>query len=298
MLARGLTDPGFVRRLNHEYRKNGWWTRIADDPDLFVAIRQNYLNVYYRGASLMMLTHQAGKLVGKSHFKYLVRNELDANAYISSIDGQFALNDIGATGFLFDSYDHIEGMKRTASLYAGDEKKGVDAIRRANKNVLDVEVAFASGNPLTVPGSKVPRVDLMAVAETSDGVELVFVEAKLFNNKEVRSKGNAPVPVLEQIQRYERELQRQETDILMAYHQACENLRDLQGTGLDRQRDAALTFLNARTRSVSKKVRLAVFGFDDDQKHGKRWEPHLKRLTDALDPWLLIRGNPEGLTIR
>ena len=36
----------FVDRLNREYSLDGWWKAIADDRELFVAIRDGYLNVY------------------------------------------------------------------------------------------------------------------------------------------------------------------------------------------------------------------------------------------------------------
>ena len=51
---RGLCDA-FVEVLNNEYGKGGWWRNLVDDKETFLAIRENYLNVYYRGNSLLKL---------------------------------------------------------------------------------------------------------------------------------------------------------------------------------------------------------------------------------------------------
>ena len=53
--SRGIRDK-FVKSLNDEYEKNTWWRRIADDPQLFIGIRENYLNVYFNGGSVLELS--------------------------------------------------------------------------------------------------------------------------------------------------------------------------------------------------------------------------------------------------
>jgi len=55
--TRHLGDP-FVDALNDCYQREGsWWRRIADDPDVFIAIRDGYLNVYVSGGSLLRVSH-------------------------------------------------------------------------------------------------------------------------------------------------------------------------------------------------------------------------------------------------
>ena len=50
---RGLKDE-FVEALNREYEKDGgWWKKIVDDPELFIGIREDYLNIYFHGSSLL-----------------------------------------------------------------------------------------------------------------------------------------------------------------------------------------------------------------------------------------------------
>jgi hypothetical protein len=47
---------------------------------------------------------------------------------------------------------------------------------------------------------------------------------------------------------------------------------------------------------VSEFVRLVVFGFDSDQRVGKVWSGHRKKLEGALDKRLLLKGDPQGFT--
>src|SRR5579864_4538077 len=58
-----------------------WWRAMTNDPELFIAPRDGYLNVYYRGNSLVRLTASScGQLLGEVHYKYLLKPELQ-NAY-------------------------------------------------------------------------------------------------------------------------------------------------------------------------------------------------------------------------
>jgi hypothetical protein len=67
---RGISQP-FVDRLNDEYDAEGWWKAIADDRELFIAIRDGYINVYWKGNSLLKLWQAGNDLVGEIHYKYL-----------------------------------------------------------------------------------------------------------------------------------------------------------------------------------------------------------------------------------
>jgi len=62
---RGLDDE-FAECLNTEYARGGWWRAFVDDRKLFVAIRDNRLNVYYRGCSLAEIWCEKGAVVGRT----------------------------------------------------------------------------------------------------------------------------------------------------------------------------------------------------------------------------------------
>ena len=68
--ARGLA-PAFVQELNDQYDQDAAWRAFVDDSDLYLAIRSGYVNIYYRGCSL--LKWEEGHSDWKIHYKYLVR---------------------------------------------------------------------------------------------------------------------------------------------------------------------------------------------------------------------------------
>ena len=138
---RGL-DGAFVTALNEEYEKGGWWQRFVNDEDIFIAIRKNRVNAYYRGCSLLKLDWKAGAIVGEVHYKYLLRPSL-AKPYLKVKDGEVHLPDDPKQLFQH-SIDDIGDLKRAAQPYAGEEKIGVHDILRSNHNILDVEIAFGA----------------------------------------------------------------------------------------------------------------------------------------------------------
>ena len=76
---RGL-DPEFVEKLNELYdQSDSWWRALVDDDDLFLAVRYNYINVYYLGCSLLKLMWKKPTkmaIVGETHYKYLLKPSL------------------------------------------------------------------------------------------------------------------------------------------------------------------------------------------------------------------------------
>ena len=82
----------------------------------------------------------------------------------------------------------LSKLKRAADLFSGMEKQGVHAIAQANENIVDVEIMLDATDLPTA--RDYPRIDIAAFEQRSDGVELVFWEAKLFANKELRASGS------------------------------------------------------------------------------------------------------------
>jgi hypothetical protein len=281
---RGLSDP-FVTALNVHYRSRGWLAAAFDDDELFVALRDEYLNVYYQGQSLARVTLQGGALVAETHYKYLLRDDVQPE-YVRLTGGAFA----PPAAPVLHSVADWSALKRAARAWVGEEKRGVERILRANPNVLDVEVAISDD-------SRADRIDLLALRDEGAGAELVFVEAKTFANPELRAAPGRPVPVLEQIGRYTTLLVKYEADLRRSYLRVSENLLALDGAALARRHPAARTALTAGSAlRVSSEPRLAIYGFDQDQKDGAVWAGHRVRLEQVLGKRLLLRGDPDGFT--
>ena len=285
---RGLS-PEFVEALNDEYAKNGWWRAMVDDTDLFVAIRDDRVNVYYRGCSLADVWMESGQVVGQTHYKYLLRPWVEP-AYIRFDEGKYDQRD--DVDLFVESPKEVRELKAAARPHAGEEKTGVHGIVGANSNILDVEIAFRRrGTEESNPSS--PRVDFAAVRESNGGGEVVFFEAKRFANRSaLRAEGSKQPDVIAQIEGYSRLLHENRKKVVKSYACVCSNLLDLHGMReRDVERHRLLERIANKPMSIDENVRLVVFGFDNDQKGGAAWERHIRPLCVLLgEDRVLLKG--------
>jgi len=178
VFRRGLSQP-FVDALRDEYEKDGWWRGMADHPDLFLAIRDDSLNLYYKGNSVLQLAYARDRLVGRTHYKYVL-NPSEKAPYVHWVDGR--MDREKSRPSLIENLDDPGAIVRASEPYVGEEKEGVHGIVQANPNVVDVEIAL---------GSEHLCLDFAAFQRKADGgVELRFFEAKLFGNKDLRAQGH------------------------------------------------------------------------------------------------------------
>ncbi len=291
---RGIS-PDFVGRLNDEYKRGGWWKAIADDPSLFIAIRDEYLNVYWKGNSLLRLWMQGNALAGAVHYKYLLRPEAKTTPYLQIEDGRFRLEN--PTDFFLDDVTDIADLRRAADVFAGEEKTGVHQIVMSNPNIIDVEVAFGAEDEQS--GAQVAqRIDFAALRHGKVGAELAFFEAKTFANPEIRASGRA-VPVFGQLKRYRQFLDGAQADLTSSYRKVCGNLLSLYGVS---KKFSALHSVfrdiseGASDLRISNDVRLVVFGYDRDPARGAIWAKHREKLQATLGHNLLLKGDPRNFT--
>lgn len=301
---RGL-KPELVNLLNEAYDRGGWWKDILDDHDLHIGIRNNYLNVYYQGNSLVLIKQGPGGLLGQTHYKYLLHPGKNLKPIISA-EGRIK----NLTGVFIDHLDkeNLKFMKRASSVYAGEEKKGIQWILKNNPNIIDMEIALTqeaekqegeemedleeTGRPTA------PRVDFAALQQVSDSVELVFFEAKLFSNKELRAKGKQDPPVIGQIEKYKDLIEKHMADIEKSYRRICQNLDELHGIPDGKNKIVQSVLQRGVSFTISSLPKLVIFGFDKDQKMGQVWrENHLIKLEEKLGTdRVLLKGDPKKFT--
>ncbi len=209
---RGL-DQEFVEKLNELYdQSDSWWRALVDDNDLFLAVRDNYVSVYYRGCSLLKLTWKPktgdGDIDGETHYKYLLKPSLPREkTHIAIVDGQPESQQL--EDMFIKNLADTDALKKATKRYAGPEKIGVHKIVLANWNIVDLEIAFP-GSSSDEADKSPPRMDLAALKKTDRGVEIVFFEAKHFsNNSALRASGDADPKVIGQIERYKNLLEEQ-----------------------------------------------------------------------------------------
>jgi hypothetical protein len=292
MFNRGISED-FVEALK------GWnhWEEIINDPDLFVAIRDEYINIYFQGCSLFKISYKE-QLVLETHYKYLVR-PIANHPYVAWVGDSPAIGDL--IDEVFVNVFDVEVLKRSSSSFAQPEKTGLHKILKCNGNVIDVEVALSpepEGDAYTADASiegrrAADRIDFAAIQKRDGKPCIVFFEAKRFENKELRSETHEP-RVIEQAKRYKDFIDKHLLDFRRSYGRVCKNLLDL---GLPRVDPLVVEAAgNPEHPQVDSDIRLLVFDFDQDQRDGKKWNEHKKPLEKYFEDRLLLKGSPSEFT--
>ncbi len=289
---RGLSKE-FVGALNDEYGNDGWWRNLVDDQETFLAIRGEYINVYYRGCSLLLLELKENRIVGSVDYKYLLRPDLhDGNRSIKILDGKPQIGEDCSHFFLGDLGD-VNDLKRAVEPYAGEEKIGVHKIILNNPNVVDTEIAISDNG-------RAPRIDLAALHKVDGRIEVMFYEAKHFNNPDLRANEAGTPKVLKQISTYSRLLEEQCNDLRNSYTDVCRNLSELCGVAKRHpERHKLLGDIEMGTSHlfVDTEPWLLVFGYDADQKDGLNWKKYRDRLRKELGGRVKMVGRSEELEL-
>lgn len=269
---RGIASD-FIKALN----ECDYWQKMVKDPELFIGIRNEYINVYYKGNSICRLSYDGGKkrIEAAIHYKYLLKPQL--NEYIKTSGSTFNPDDLNGK-FITSLSDNIDLIKRASSVYAGEEKTGVHSIILKEKNILDIEVTF-SKETIETDDKKTDRIDYLQLVKNTNGmIRLVFFEAKRFSNPEIRARQSPKV--LSQIHRYEERIRDHQKAIRDSYFEVCQNLKALNVIG---KRDLINEVAgNPNLLSIDPLPRLIVFGYDKDQDKGEVWKVHKEKLENKL----------------
>lgn len=201
-------------------------------------------------------------------------------AYIPKNYGKKYITHGEKLGEVADFNDGYEYIKERAKLYASIEDIGVynickngSFILNDDYIVLDVEVAFEKTIEEEPKGTieqieeadfqnkkrknEQNRIDIL-LYNIKDR-ELLFVEAKHFTNKEIWSN-NVP-EVVEQVKRYNKEIEQRHPQILQVYKEYVNNINKIFKNELKKQLPIP--------EKIYKHCGLIIFGFDGDQRDGK-----------------------------
>lgn len=279
----------FIEKLN----KQNWWNNISKDRDLFVGIRDGYINIYYHGNSLVRLSlSRSRKIRGSTHRAYLQGITSLTSKEIISEDGEFR-EPVSPQNLL-----DIEQIKKQANAHFGidpenpnpdrmREKSAIQKFLLNEPNIVDVEIAVSkqrSAKPLLNINRNIPRIDLVQLQQNGERFQLDFVEVKYITNKDLRS--NSEPKVVGQLTDYLHLLADEEIkkEIIYSYGNVMKNLASL---GLTDNRPMPLvreftSNPNARLH-VNPSPKLLVVWEDDSQlEKAPNWEKHRKSLEKLL----------------
>ena len=291
---RGLSDE-FIPALAELAQKPGWWRDVLDDASLIIGIRDECFDVYWNGQSLFNVDFQGGTVRVNTHVKYLLDPDRSDRVALYEI-GTF--HEVSTPMLARYGSGTLSKLKRAADLFSGMEKQGVHAIVRANENIIDVEIRL-DARDLDSDRNQ-PRIDIAAFEQRLDGVELVFWEAKLFVNKELRAAG--PPPVVKQIKEYQQVLQARQLDVLSSYRRVAKNLvaiAQMSGVRVVGSAIRAVADGEELRMSSTANVGLVIFGFDADQKAvGGIGHKHFEKLKVELgEKMVRTSGAADGLKL-
>lgn len=219
---RGIKNSAFINALNVLYDdKSSFWYKLVTDRDLFIAIREEYINVYYQGQSICRLEFKNG-IIGHTHKKYLGVNQ---TGYFSSLNGIISNPESKINSLL-----ELEEIKINVKNHFGKEKvKSYTEVLNCEKYIVDVEASLVMmREPGTTKKSKykISSIDFVALEfDDKKELKLVFYEAKHFDNSEIRSR---TIPkVFGQISRYEDSLKLHKKELINSYKLVIANLSNL-----------------------------------------------------------------------
>ncbi len=280
---KGLSKE-FIAALSTLAKKPGWWKDVLTDASLIIGIRDEELDVYWNGQSLFHADFECKRVNVNTHVKYLLDPDRTDRPTLRE-DGKF---DVKLTPIL-TRYETgtLNKLKRAADMFSGMEKQGVHAIVQANENIVDVEICLDARDLPDIERDW-PRIDIAAFGHRSDGAtELVFWEAKLFANKELRAKGDSQPKVVGQIKDYKNALKAHQHDVISSYICVAKNLVKIA------EMSGGVRNVGPAIRAVADggelkmgppaNVGLVIFGFDDDQKKkGGVGYKHFEKLKEQL----------------
>lgn len=277
-----MTDWEFKRDISNDLvdqlnalkvQGNGWWYDIINDEDLIIALRGDYLNVYYLGQSLFKISMGKNSWNATTHPKYLVDPSSKGEVKFDGENFEKKPKKLK----IIESWESntLKLMKAAAKTYSGQEKQGCHKATVKDPNLIDVEIVFSQNK--SEKGETLPRIDLLLLAENGDKAQLKFWEAKCYGSKELGSMGKpqddiGEIKVIKQINKYIEAIELQKDALEQSYTKVCKQLVSLY-EGTPKYPDNSLIARVAREEIMlsigeSPNVGLFVFGFSQIQKTG------------------------------
>jgi hypothetical protein len=194
-MPRSLPDEFFS---SAEFRK--FFQNISADPELYPAIRNGSVTIYYRGAALIRdLRVQDGQVVGKVHCRYIPANPPDKSSVVPLQLGAGGLSisqSAASIAIGFGTPSVLSEYKRTMRSVSRNLESSIvhEIVRRHQNVILDREIKFQS------PGQTVS--DTIDVCHFDTHLNcLAMVDVKGIHDIRLEAADNQIPEVVERLQR-------------------------------------------------------------------------------------------------
>lgn len=274
---------------------SNWWQDVLKSNELFIAVRRNYLNVYFQGASIFKIEWKRKRIVPSTHAKYLVRQ---TQTYVPLIEGRFQHAAASLTWESYKGPETLGEMIRASKPLTIEEKVGLHPLIMGDPRVIDTEISLTRAEETGRPGQD--RLDAAIVRGTPTGPEIVFCEAKHFTNGDLRPRGEKTPAVIDQIKRYEKTLALYASSLAQGYVEVAQALVRINGMkklvrngDAPKLHDATLRIAEGKAAPIiDVKPHLLIFGFDKAQRDDPAWRNYFDTLKSHLDGRLRAIGKP------
>lgn len=237
----------FVRTLDDgmikEIKETNLFHSLKEDilnGKVFPAIRANSIQFYYKGG--LLFKYDKGGF--QTHYKYLINNDrLEKKYIINNGDEEIKENNLIIKNFV-KGYDSIKNTldkyaKLEATLTSGFYSKSIfKKDVKGNNLLIDIEAAFAKQLQEEVYGCDISVTDknkrtgtdrIDAVFFDKKARRIIFCEVKRFDDERIYSKNIKEAEVINQLKRYQTQIESRKEGILEAYNYAMQVYNKLFG---------------------------------------------------------------------
>ncbi len=201
-----------------------WWQNLKSDPEIYIDIRkENYLNVYHNGGSIMKLEWSKG-YKAQIHMEYIPLNKVTEYALFEFQDGNISLSKLQTIDIKNFGEEALERIKkRIRKFYPNDSEKGIQAQYVINNNqkrsgegfFLDTEMAYDDN-----------RIDMVWVNIATKAI--AFVELKTIGDERLYVSGKKDVETIDkQLKKYYEFAQDNRNDLIEHYDRVYHIKKDL-----------------------------------------------------------------------
>lgn len=187
-----------------------WWRILLEDDDLYCNVRKNNrINVYYRGASIMSLSVKDKKVVAEIH-NYYLGYEKSLCDKLDIYYGNVKLEPEEIVCRIPTIKKRVEANKKNIACIDDNKKEGINyssekfiqsQMYHDEKSYIDTEFALCLDN-----GTEI-RIDLVRLSE--DG-KICFEELKLIDDPRLKPSGKKCAEILNQMSNYDKFLKEAE----------------------------------------------------------------------------------------
>lgn len=248
-----------------------WWKTVCNDKELYINIRKdNRINVYYKGASVMDLKHDPiDGFIAYINDKYI--NEDNHCKYKKCKDGYLKIKPEDIIDMLESIKRNIfqvqckKGRKNNPEKISEKEFQGEEYLRG---RYIDSEYEFVYSQPK----HKRIRIDLISI--NSDGL-IEFIELKrISDGRLLKVEDSKKIPeIIDQIHNYNRFINEYSDDILSYYKRIQQIMKMINIPNY---------LLNVDIKGVNPNLKLLFIPYADGKAEHPKRRVRVNRITELL----------------